>query len=252
MSDVREVFRRYDQLIVSHLPPLTPITAEALFAAILTNQPAANVDVTNLPPTPRPLHRALLIYSMLQSFRLLYESLPRAEFGKWDESLRAQSDNLEAQFGETGPAQAVWDALALHIAGKVFIRDAWTDLAADTFGRLTRAQDSSGRFLPADPNANPELLWFDELSILHAAASYAVQTEDRPLAVAVAKASDFHFREIQPDHATHQPWGLFAFLWNSRTRSLADQLLHNLRMTSPDGISLMLLADSLYCLRLFL
>jgi hypothetical protein len=244
---------RYEQLILGHLPPLAPITAESIFAAILTKQPISNVDVANVPPPARPIHRALLVYSLLQSFRLLYESLPRVEFGKWDESLRGWSDTLENQFGETGPAQSAWDALALQIAGKVFIRDAWTDLAADTFGRLARAQQPSGAFLAVNPNANPEIAWYDELAILHAAASFAVQTEDRTIAAAVLKASDFHFRETQPDHATHQPWGIFAFIWNSRTRPLADQLLHNLRMTEKfDGISLMLLADALYCVRLFL
>ena len=57
--------------------------------------------------------------------------------------------------------------------------------------------------------------------------------------------------EIQPDHATSQPWALFAFIWNPATRYLADQVLHTARSTS-DGVSLILLADALYCVRMFL
>jgi hypothetical protein len=81
-----------------------------------------------------------------------------------------------------------------------------------------------------------------------------VQTEDRTLAAAVARNAEFHLDQTQPDHATAQPWGLFAFIWNPRTRGLADQVLHAARVNQPeglDGVSLMLLADALYCLELF-
>jgi hypothetical protein len=216
----------------------------------------------------RSVRRPLVIYSLLQTFRLLYESLPRSEFGRWDEATRAWADALESDLGGLSfaaanispargaiAAQAAWTALALFVAGKVFIRDAWTDLASDTFGRITKAQQPSGAFITPDAEMNPEMAWFDELSILHAAASYAVQAEDRAVAAAVAKNSDFISREIQPDHATHQPWGLFAFVWNPGTRPLADQLLHTMRIAEPEkasGISLLLLADALYCIRLFL
>src|SRR5205085_11090995 len=108
-----------------------------------------------------------------------------------------------------------------------------------------------------------------------AAASYAVQAEDRALAGAVRRATAYHLNQTQPDHATAQPWALFAFIWNPETRSLADGLLHAQSMhaasdstgsaptggpaaADPEGadtasspLALMLLADALYCLRLF-
>ena len=74
------------------------------------------------------------------------------------------------------------------------------------------------------------------------------------VAAAVARATEYHQRETQPDHATTQPWGLFAFAWNPQTHPLADQLLHAVQVQhagTPDGVSLILLADALYCLRLF-
>jgi hypothetical protein len=155
-------------------------------------------------------------------------------------------------------AEACWTALALQAAGKIFIRDAWTDLAGDVFGKLVRRQHESGAFLSADLSDNPETLWYHELVILHAAASHAVQMEDRALASAVAKATKFHLSQTQPDHATNQPWALFAFIWNPETRTLADALLHNQAMlagaqdaSSPSPLTLMLLADALYCLKLF-
>ena len=146
-------------------------------------------------------------------------------------------------------------ALALFVAGKVFVRDAWIDLASDTFGKLVRGEPNRPTFLIANSSDNPETFWFHELTILHAAGSYAVQSEDRTLAAAVARNTEFHLNETQPDHATSQPWALFPFIWNPRTRSLADQLLHTVSVQHPgtsDGVSLILLADALYCLRLFL
>jgi len=81
-----------------------------------------------------------------------------------------------------------------------------------------------------------------------------VQAEDRTVARAVARGTEYAGREIQPDHATSQPWAVFPFAWNSSTRNLADDLLHavTLRGGAVDGVSLILLADALYCVRLFL
>jgi hypothetical protein len=100
------------------------------------------------------------------------------------------------------------------------------------------------------------------VAILQAAASYAVQTEDRALAGGVLKATRIQQAETQIDHATNQPWGLFAFLWNPETVPMAEGLLHAISAHSAatqgvegagglSGLTLMLLADALYCLRLF-
>ena len=215
----------------------------------------------------RPVYRPLLVYCCLQAFRIVYETLPRAAFGRWEEGLRPWCDVLESELGEldlpsgaldsgygSAATEAAWTALALYAAGKVYVRDAWTDLAGDTFGRLARAQQPNGTFLLADPSDNPEPNWYHELAILHAAASYAVQAEDRAMAAAVSRATAHHLEETQPDHATGQPWGLFAFIWAPSARPLADGLLHATTISHPagsEGVPLMLLADALYCLRLF-
>lgn len=215
----------------------------------------------------RPVYRPLAIYAWLTAYRVAYEWLPPGVFGRWDEALRPWCDLLEAELGPItvaddgtpairggSAAESAWTALALFAAGKVFVRDAWTDLAADTFGRLARGQQPGGAFLAPAPSDHPELTWYHELTILHAAASYAVQAEDRTVARAVARSTRFALGEIEPDHATKQPWGLFAFVWNASARPLADQLLHGVEMRRDaglDGVSLILLADALYCLRLF-
>src|SRR5688500_17464685 len=48
----------------------------------------------------RPVYRPLLVYAWLQAFRIVYETLPRAEFGRWEEGIRPWCDLLEAELGE--------------------------------------------------------------------------------------------------------------------------------------------------------
>jgi hypothetical protein len=215
----------------------------------------------------RPLYRPLTLYAWLSAYRIRFETLPQHEFGRWDEALRLWCDLLEAELesialSESGnpasrgasAAESAWTALALHTAGKVFVRDAWIDLAGDLFGRLARGQRGDGAFLIAKPSDNPETAWFHELALLHASASYAVQAEDRTVARAVVRSANYLFNEVQPDHATEHPCGLFAFIWSGPgTYLMADQQLHAARLRSPlDAVSLILLSDALYCLRLFL
>lgn len=245
---------------------INSIAAERLIE-LSTSPRLSDLIVSDRSSHRRPVYRALLVYTWLQSFKLLYEKLPREQFGRWEEGIRAWCDQLEMQLGgieiPDGPipaslgsdaTEASWIALALHVAGKVFIRDAWTDLASDTFGRLTRHPAGNGALLHQGERDNPETHWYHELVVLHACGSYAVQAEDRVVAAVVKRATDFHFDDTQPDHATHQPWAVFPFVWNSRTRILADQLIHAATVQhvgTIDGVSLMLLADALYCIRLF-
>lgn len=238
-----------------------------LIEATLSGRGIEHVSIIDRAGHHRPAYRGLVIYAWLQTYRLLYEKLPQAEFARWEEPLRAWCDLLEYDLsnvivsdagipaGQGGDAaRAAWNALALAVAGKIFHRDAWTDLASETFGRLTRSQQPSGELLIAGPSDNPETHGYDELVLLHAMASYAVQNEDRTVAAAVRRSTEFHLKETQPDHATSEPWALFAFIWNPNTRSLADQMLHataTQQTMSESGVALKLLADALYCLRLF-
>jgi hypothetical protein len=216
----------------------------------------------------RAVYRPLMVYCWLQAYRERFEQMSQGDFGRWDGALRTWCDGLEQMLGGadlpddglpasggSASAEAAWTALALHVAGKLFVRDAWIDLAADAFGRITRGQQPEGGLLRFGASDNPEPYWYHELAILHALASYAVQAEDRAVAAAVRRATLYHQERSQPDHATTQPWALFAFIWNPQTRPLADALLHGVSVHHPRGVSgvpLMLLRDALYCLSLYL
>ena len=132
-------------------------------------------------------------------------------------------------------AAAVWSALAQRTGA--------------TFRRLIDGQRPSGAFLSATSSDNPEVHWYHELVILHAAADRAIETGDADLWAAVGRATLFHLNETETDHATGQPWGLPAFVRVPGAGPLADAALHAVSAHQPGGaggLTLFLLADTLY------
>jgi hypothetical protein len=89
--------------------------------------------------------------------------------------------------------------------------------------------------------------------ILHAAADYALAAQDRAVAAVAARSAGFQLTATRPDHAAHEPWGLFALIWNPATRPLADRILCGVTDAHPfpSHLNLMLLADALYSLAAF-
>jgi hypothetical protein len=212
----------------------------------------------------RAAYPGLLCYAWVQALRISVGDDAAIERGR--DILRAWCKVMEERVNsfswatQSVPALlgaaatgAAWAALALYAAHGVFALDRWAELARGYFRNLAAVQQSCGALLLAGASDNPETLWYHELVLLHAAASYAAQAQDERVTASVLRAADYHLNETQPDHASSQPWGLLAFIWNRNARPLADQLLHSMR-AQPEGrtnvISSMLLADCLYCLSL--
>lgn len=217
----------------------------------------------------RLAYRGLLVYAALQAFTLTPEAPTHWQAGlrPWVESIASDLARFAPPADPSAPfpaadgavaTVAAWNALALHIAQPVYRHDGWRRLSARTFDQFARHQIPDGQFLFASPSDNPETHWYHELVILHALTSHAVQTGDATLLAAAGGNAAFHQAETQPDHATHQPWGLAAFILNPATHPLADQLLHSATAlpgasgAAVSGITSILLADALYCLRLLL
>jgi hypothetical protein len=246
-------------------------TIERSLAPLLTasSRDLNSVAIVDQQGHRRPAYRGLLIYAALHALILTPDAPPH-----WQVRLRPWLESLATDLAQfTPPADpiaplpaasgalataAAWSARALHLAQSVYQHDAWRHLAASTFDEFARRQLPTGQFLFANPSDNPETHWYHELCILHAAASYAVQSGDPVLISAATRNAAFHQAETQPDHATHQPWGLAAFLLDPATHPLADQLLHSASAlpgaggAAVSGITSILLADALYCLRLLL
>ena len=195
----------------------------------------------------RPVYAALLVYAWLRAAER--GGFPAELIRPWCEMLEF---NLAKLSPATDAAGIAWNALALRVAAEPLGRADWRKLASETFGRFARAQQADGALLAPAPGINPETRWYDELVLLHAMRSYAVETGDPEIAAAVRRAAEFNMMEMQPDHATQQPWALFAFHSNPQTRIQAEEILHTAIMhgrTNLDAISLILLADALWCLR---
>src|SRR3954451_6807461 len=124
----QEEFRRYAAMIDAALPPAEPfrpategpaavqVDRGVVFPICLRDsrdplaadhverlislsslRHVADIAVVDRAGHRRPVYRPLLGYAWLQAFRLVYETLLRAEFGRWEEGLRAWSDALEAE-----------------------------------------------------------------------------------------------------------------------------------------------------------
>jgi hypothetical protein len=248
------------------LPPPEALESVEPLIQLASTTSLSRVAVVDAAGNHRPVYRPMLIYSWLVSFSLLYEMLPRRDHGRWEESLRTWCDLMESDLGDamwTGDrltasgapaaAEAAWIALALHVAGRIFIRDVWLDLASDLFGRLTRTQQPDGSFIvrAADDSA-PALLECEPM-ILHAAADYALAAKDRGVAAVVRRNADFVASRIKPRGAAQEPWALFAMIWNPATRPLADAMLRAPPVAGAPvtNLNLILLSEALYSLAAF-
>ncbi|MCC7204291.1 MAG: hypothetical protein IT441_04380 [Phycisphaeraceae bacterium] len=70
----------------------------------------------------------------------------------------------------------------------------------------------------------------------------------------LAEVATYHLRNTQPDHTTHEPWGLHVFAGASETRLLAQQQLHDVAaglagVRSGGVVMGLLLADAAWALR---
>jgi hypothetical protein len=73
---------------------------------------------------------------------------------------------------------------------------------------------------------NPEPWWQNEMIILHALHSYALQSGNTRVLAKTLECADFHLREIQPDHATNEPWSVHAYASHPDGNVTAETLWH--------------------------
>jgi hypothetical protein len=142
-------------------------------------------------------------------------------------------------------ANAVWQAYLQHVLG---------DPAAN--GWLTRVIESlDPTALRAGIHDNPEPWWANELLILHALQSFVlISPETRSnarLSEKIAGCVTFHVAEIQPDHATNEPWAIHAFGRVSDAQLTAETLLHAALVNNGGNLSpvaQLIAADALHAL----
>jgi len=228
--------------------------------------PSSQITVVDRAGHSLPAYQGLLIYSWIHAYRCSREEPGRATLDEWRPAIFAWCGMLEATLNRldwpiggipaargSSAAASVWNALALFAAGAVFDQRRWIDVSANTFGRLSAGQQHSGALLRSSSSDDPEIRWINELMILHAATSYAAQSNDTLATASVMQAAEYHARQTPVDYVITQPWGLHAFIWRRDARELADTMLQAAQAQERlqlDSVSSQLLADALYCLRL--
>ena len=220
-------------------------------------------DVVDRAGHARPAYRGLLCYAMFQavraSDRVLLDAGAVAAV-RWLETLAAEVTATAGGLPAGGiPADRggevagmCWAALAVHAGGELLHEERPLVAAGRAVRAVVARQRPAGGYLVARGSDNPETLWFHELQVAHAVASYAMQAGDPVALDSAVRAARFHMNETQPDHATNQPWGLSAFLADAGTHVMADGQLHAANVQQPervDGASLILLSDALYSVR---
>jgi hypothetical protein len=198
----------------------------------------------------RPAYRGLLVYAWARAIQMQPAAGAhlREPMLKWC-NVAEENTSLSdpSRIGE-----GAWDALALAVAAKWMERSDWISLAATRFRQIASQQQSGGALFPPTNSINPETRWYEELVLLHAMSTYAVEAGDAAVQQAVQRAAEHYVMESQPDHATQQPWAIFAFLSTEETSIQAEEILHTAIMRSTkrmDAISLVLLADALWCVQ---
>jgi hypothetical protein len=197
---------------------------------------ATNLRIVDAAGHERSHYAGLLLYAWRTAFARISPRLSADERARWEQAMStwAAQPNDSADVG----GRAWWS-----LAGR----------RREAIERLIEAQQPSGAFLRTDRSRNPETTWFEELVILHAVGAYAVREHESEAAErAMLRATGYHLNETQPDHATNEPWGLLPFILNPATRSVADQMLHTVRVLHPKGVTgvtAILMADVLDCLR---
>jgi hypothetical protein len=176
----------------------------------------------------RSMYRGLLAYA-------LQSTLPGA--GSQADALLAREHLLAADARDI--VGDLWSSLASSRAG-------------DVITHFTSMQRSSGEWFLRTDSDNPEPLWYHELVALHAVASAQARHRNLRVHDAISRSARYIAAEVQPDHASSQPWALHALLTVPDGVHLADMMLHAAGVQQPstmDAVSLILLTDALDCLR---
>ncbi len=198
----------------------------------------------------RDVYYPFALHLCLAAFHRRYESLPPKLWSACEQSLLeavAPLRTVEGCAGKPPPANLthlmLWHALCLAEQAKLLQRD--IDLeTVDAAVHTMIAGNSAGPLHAQESDDSPDAWTWRELTGLHALANLALLRRNNAWAKRVEQIALYHLEHTQPDNTTNQPWAVFAFLWSVKTRSFAEQQLHD---ATAHGIGLtagMLLADA--------
>ncbi len=185
----------------------------------------------------------LALHLHLAAFRLRYEQLPTQVWSACEDALptaleptRWIENHTQAPPPPHQTALLLWSALCLLEYALLSSRDVDLDIVDAAVHRVVSHPGPGGSLHPQATAATPgkpqqeeslDAWTYRELCGLHALANLAATRKNQAWAQRVEQIALYHLEHTQPDHTTTQPWALFAFLWSPKTRTFAQQQLHD-------------------------
>lgn len=222
---------------------------------------AATTSLVDWAGHSRPYYHPLAIHLCLAAFGRRYETISPAAWSRCEEIIPSLVEPLRGaeHFADAVPPDeyvplVLWQALGLAQQATLLSRDIDLEMTDSLVAAIVANPANGGALHRMAPDESLDGWTYSELVGLHALARLALLRRNQAWAKRVEEIALFHLENTQPDNATNQPWGLFAFLWSGKTRSFADQQLHD--VTAHGGGSItplagMLLADAADCLAEF-
>lgn len=194
----------------------------------------------------RDIYHPFAMHLCLAAFHRRYETISPSRWSQCEQAISEMMIHLRwiEQYADAAPALAdvpvvLWSALAMAEQATLMSRDIDLEMTDSAVAAIVA---SPGREDCLHEMTNDDSLdtWtYRELVGLHALARLALHRRNNGWAKRVEQVANFHLENTQPDNATNQPWGVFAFLWSSKTRGFAEQQLHD--ATTHGGGKLLLL-----------
>lgn len=209
----------------------------------------------------REVYDLLVLHLHLAAFLRRYETMPVEVWSVCEDALAAAvapARRVEVYATEAPDADHVtpvlWKVLCLFEAAQLASRDADIEWADGVVHHIVNRPGQGSSLHPQEPGESIELWTYRELSGLHALANMALRRRSESWSKRVEQIALYHLEHTQPDFTTSQPWGVFGFFWSPRTRSFADQQIHD-AATEGGGtlnpLAAMLLADAADALATF-
>jgi hypothetical protein len=230
-----------------------PAQHEAMAASIVTLSRLSELgDLADGGGHRRPIYLPLVLHLNLQAFARRYESLTPALWSQCESAWPAAIEPLRVaeQFSDQPPPGAIldvvlWQALCLMQWGLAMSRDTDLEYLDSVVHQVVSRPGAGGSLHARQPRESLDAWTYRELAGLHALANLALLRRSAPWSRRVEQVALYHLENTQPDNTTNQPWGVFAFLWSSQTRSFAEQQLHDATTNAAgDVIAALLLADA--------
>ena len=214
--------------------------------ALAMHQLASNDLLADPAGHVRDIYHPFAVHLCLAAFHRRYETISRSLRGNCEQAIGEMMNPLRwiEQHADAPTALAnvplvLWSALGLAEQATLMSRDIDLEMTDSSVAAIVASPGREGSLHEMTNDDSLDTWTYRELVGLHALSRLALLRGRNDWMNRVKDIAWFHLENTQPDNATNEPWAVAAFLMSDRTRSFADQQLHD--ATTQGGGSLQLL-----------